>query len=48
MTARAGTDAPLFPLRSVVLGAFLPTLVLEIGAGAMPPGGRMCKGREGG
>lgn len=37
MTAPAGTDAPLFPLRSVVLGAFLPTLVLEIGVGAMLP-----------
>lgn len=29
--------APLFPLRSVVLGAFVPTLVLEIGVGAMLP-----------
>lgn len=28
---------PLFPFRSVVLGAFLPTLVLEIGIGAMLP-----------
>ncbi|MCK9793091.1 MFS transporter [Isoptericola sp. 4D.3] len=28
---------PLFPLRSVVLGAFLPTLVLEIGIGALLP-----------
>ena len=37
MTAPAGTDAPLFPLRSVVLGAFVPTLVLEIGIGAMLP-----------
>jgi MFS family permease len=37
VTAPAGTDAPLFPLRSVVLGAFLPTLVLEIGVGAMLP-----------
>ncbi|WP_244286208.1 MFS transporter [Cellulosimicrobium cellulans] len=37
MTAPAGTDAPLFPLRSVVLGAFVPTLVLEIGVGAMLP-----------
>lgn len=37
MTARAGTDAPLFPLRSVVLGAFVPTLVLEMGVGAMLP-----------
>jgi MFS family permease len=27
----------MFPLRSVVLGAFLPTLVLEIGIGAMLP-----------
>ena len=36
-TASAGTDAPLFPLRSVVLGAFVPTLVLEIGIGAMLP-----------
>ncbi|CAM3383738.1 MFS transporter [Isoptericola cucumis] len=31
------SSAPLFPLRSVVLGAFLPTLVLEIGIGAMLP-----------
>lgn len=31
------TDAPLFPFRSVVLGAFVPTLVLEIGVGAMLP-----------
>ncbi len=37
MTAPAGADAPLFPLRSVVLGAFVPTLVLEIGVGAMLP-----------
>jgi MFS family permease len=29
--------APLFPFRSVVLGAFVPTLVLEIGMGAMLP-----------
>ena len=36
MTA-AGVDAPLFPLRSVVLGAFVPTLALEIGVGAMLP-----------
>ncbi|MCB7137978.1 MFS transporter [Cellulosimicrobium marinum] len=28
---------PLFPFRSVVLGAFVPTLVLEIGIGAMLP-----------
>lgn len=28
---------PLFPLRSVVLGAFVPTLLLEIGIGAMLP-----------
>ncbi|MFD6175423.1 MULTISPECIES: MFS transporter [unclassified Isoptericola] len=28
---------PLFPFRSVVLGAFLPTLVLEIGIGALLP-----------
>ncbi|MBD5787868.1 MFS transporter [Cellulosimicrobium terreum] len=33
----AGIDGPLFPLRSVVLGAFVPTLVLEIGIGAMLP-----------
>ncbi|WP_265522115.1 MFS transporter [Oerskovia flava] len=29
--------APLFPLRPVVLGAFVPTLVFEIGIGAMLP-----------
>jgi len=29
--------APLFPLRSVVLGAFVPTFVFDVGAGAMLP-----------
>jgi MFS family permease len=33
----SSASPPLFPLRSVVLGAFLPTLVLEIGIGAMLP-----------
>lgn len=33
----ASTGGPLFPFRSVVLGAFVPTLVLEIGVGAMLP-----------
>ncbi|MCA5893707.1 MFS transporter [Isoptericola sp. NEAU-Y5] len=28
---------PLFPMRNVVLGAFLPTLLLEVGIGAMLP-----------
>ncbi|WP_454043452.1 MFS transporter [Cellulosimicrobium sp. Marseille-Q8652] len=36
-STRPEGDAPLFPLRSVVLGAFVPTLVLEIGVGAMLP-----------
>ncbi|GAA1737469.1 MFS transporter [Isoptericola hypogeus] len=31
------SSPPLFPFRSVVLGAFLPTLVLEIGIGALLP-----------
>jgi MFS family permease len=30
-------DAPLFPLRSVVLGAFVPAFVLDVGVGAMLP-----------
>ncbi len=30
-------DAPLFPLRSVVLGAFVPTFVFDVGVGAMLP-----------
>ncbi|WP_069386888.1 MFS transporter [Cellulosimicrobium cellulans] len=34
---RDADAAPLFPLRSVVLGAFVPTLVLETGVGAMLP-----------
>ncbi|MFC8923640.1 MFS transporter [Cellulosimicrobium sp. NPDC057127] len=37
MTAGSRDAAPLFPLRSVVLGAFVPTLVLETGMGAMLP-----------
>ncbi|WP_255371756.1 hypothetical protein [Cellulosimicrobium sp. CUA-896] len=39
MTRASGPrePAPLFPFRSVVLGAFVPTLVLEIGVGAMLP-----------
>ncbi|MCK6210892.1 MFS transporter [Georgenia sp. EYE_87] len=31
------SDAPMFPLRTVVLGAFVPSLVFEIGIGAMLP-----------
>lgn len=30
-------DAPLFPLRSVVLGAFVPAFVFDVGVGAMLP-----------
>lgn len=30
-------DAPLFPLRTVVLGAFVPTFVFDVGVGAMLP-----------
>ncbi len=30
-------DAPMFPVRTVVLGAFVPSLVFEIGVGAMLP-----------
>ncbi|WP_312028553.1 MFS transporter [Cellulosimicrobium composti] len=37
MTAPGRGAAPLFPLRSVVLGAFVPTLLLETGVGAMLP-----------
>lgn len=37
MTASGRGAAPLFPLRSVVLGAFVPTLLLETGVGAMLP-----------
>lgn len=37
MTAGSRDAAPLFPLRNVVLGAFVPTLVLETGMGAMLP-----------
>ncbi|GAA1634752.1 MFS transporter [Georgenia ruanii] len=41
MTARPTTsrdgDGPMFPFRTVVLGALLPSLVFEIGVGAMLP-----------
>ncbi|MCM3662583.1 MFS transporter [Georgenia satyanarayanai] len=38
MTARAaGRGEPMFPMRPVVLGAFVPSLVFEIGIGAMLP-----------
>ena len=30
-------DAPMFPFRTVVLGAFVPSLVFEVGIGAMLP-----------
>jgi MFS family permease len=30
-------DAPLFPMRSVVLGAFVPAFVFDVGVGAMLP-----------
>ncbi|GAA2725497.1 MFS transporter [Cellulomonas aerilata] len=30
-------DAPLFPMRTVVLGAFVPSLVFDVGTGAMLP-----------
>ncbi|MFC4553901.1 MFS transporter [Georgenia faecalis] len=36
-TSPGRADAPLFPMRSVVLGAFVPSLLFEIGAGAMMP-----------
>lgn len=36
MTARGGAER-MFPVRSVVLGAFVPSLVFEIGIGAMLP-----------
>ncbi|PFG39088.1 putative MFS family arabinose efflux permease [Georgenia soli] len=35
--ARDPYDAPMFPLRTVVLGAFVPSLIFEIGIGAMLP-----------
>jgi MFS family permease len=31
------TDAPLFPLRSVVLGAFVPAFLFDVGTGALLP-----------
>ncbi|WP_425956342.1 MFS transporter [Xylanimonas sp. McL0601] len=33
----AATDAPLFPLRSVVLGAFVPAFLFDVGIGALLP-----------
>ncbi|MEE6288655.1 MFS transporter [Georgenia sp. MJ173] len=36
MTVRRGED-PMFPMRPVVLGAFVPSLIFEIGVGAMLP-----------
>lgn len=37
MTPAVGNDQPMFPLRTVVVGTFLPTVLFEIGVGAMLP-----------
>ncbi|MEE6295633.1 MFS transporter [Georgenia wangjunii] len=37
MTSAVRSDGPMFPLRSVVLGAFVPSLAFEVGVGAMLP-----------
>ncbi|MEE6274103.1 MFS transporter [Georgenia sp. MJ206] len=36
-SAPVRSDGPMFPLRSVVLGAFVPSLAFEVGVGAMLP-----------
>lgn len=37
MTRAVRDDQPMFPLRTVVIGTFLPTILFEIGVGAMLP-----------
>lgn len=37
MTPAVAHDQPMFPLRSVVVGTFLPTILFELGVGAMLP-----------
>ncbi len=37
MTGPVRDDRPMFPLRTVVIGTFLPTILFELGVGAMLP-----------